>query len=249
MPYTTPAKINTEHFSQSFITHFENRKNIAGYFKVSSKVRNILKYHPDQIIAFENDPIKYLYEIIAGTVKTYKILNDGRRQITDFYTKGDVIGLPVDGRYFHTIEAITEASICCHSKIQMKRLMDSDPDFTLKIIKSAHDRLSDAHEQMISLGRKTPDERIAAFLLKCQKWATIQIPAQNFIINLPMSRVDIADYTGLRQETVCRIFSKFKRAGLITLLRSDQLILNDHRQLLKLANLSEDNSGTIPRYH
>ena len=243
MPYTAPSNTKTEQYSPAFITHHENRNNIAGYSagysKVSSVVRNVVKYRPGHIIVFENDPVKHLYEIMTGTVKTYKMLNDGRRQITGFYTRGDVIGLPVDDRYFYTVEAITAASVCCHSKIQMKRLMDSDSDFTLKILKSAHDRLRDAHEQMITLGRKTPDERIAAFLLICQKWATIQIPAQNIIINLPMSRVDIADYTGLRQETVFRIFSKFKQAGLITLLRSDRLILKNHAQLVKLAKLSE----------
>ncbi len=242
MSYIAPAEINAQRHDQPFIAHYENRKNITGYSKAGTRVGNILKYHPDQIIVFENDPIKHLYEIMTGTVKAYKMLDDGRRQITGFYTRGDVIGLPVDGRYSCTVEAITEASICCHSRIQMKRLMDSDPDFARKAIRSAYDGLNDAHEQMITLGRKTPDERIAAFLLKCRKWATIQIPDHNFIINLPMSRVDIADYTGLRQETVCRIFSKFKQTGLITLLRSDQLIIRDHKRLLELAKLSENNS-------
>jgi len=249
MLHTTAAQKVVKDYNPSFITLFNNPSkylsntpsNNLGNRHAPPKVNNILRYRPGQIIAFEDDMIDYLYEIVTGTVKTYKILNDGRRLITGFYTPGDIIGLPTEGVYFHTAEALTETTVCCYRKTQIEKLMDSNANLSRKIFKMTYHRLRDAYEQMVSLGRKKPDERIAAFLLNCQKWATVQIPSQNIIITLPMSRLDIADYLGLTQETVCRVLSKFKRAGLISLLRPDQIILINSSKLSRLANLSVAN--------
>jgi len=232
---TAAAKTIARDYYPSFITPAKGAGNLREY----PKINNILRYRPGQIIVFEGDVIDYLYEIVTGTVKTYKILNDGRRLITGFHAMGDIIGLPTDGRYFHSAETITEVTVCCYRKGQIEKLMGSNPNLAKKIVKMAFGRLQDSYEQMVSLGRKRPDERVATFLLNCQKWATVQIPSQNVMINLPMSRLDIADYLGLTQETVCRVFSLFKHAGLITLVRPDQIILKNSPQLSKLANLSE----------
>tara|TARA_R110002072_G_scaffold19245_6_gene71537 strand:- start:271 stop:1038 length:768 start_codon:yes stop_codon:yes gene_type:complete len=199
------------------------------------EVRNILNYHSGQTILFEDDTIHYLYEIVTGTVKTYTILNDGRRQITGFYTKGDILGLPARGRYFYSAEAITDTTVCYHTLSRMEQLLQSNPDLAQKMIEIAYHQLSDTHAQLVSLGRKKPDERVATFLLNCQRWTTIQVPSQEAVVSLPMSRLDIADYLGLTQETVCRVFSKFNRAGLIKLLSASQFTLKDQKQLSTLA--------------
>src|SRR5947209_17617543 len=55
----------------------------------------------------ENEPAEYLYKLISGTVRTSKILNDGRRQIGEFYMPGDIVGLEMGDEHAFSAEAIT----------------------------------------------------------------------------------------------------------------------------------------------
>jgi len=230
--------LNSQPITASFIKEDSSLKNI--------NLSNRVKYHPDQLIILEGDKIECLYEIISGTVRLYKILNDGRRFITNFCTKGDIIGLPTGGNYFHSVEAVSKTTVRYYNMGQIKKMMETEPGFAQDIVHMAHNRLNDACEQMITLARKNPEERVATFLLNYPKWSSVSNP-ENFIINIPMSRLDIADHLGLTQETVCRVLSKFKREGLIELLRSDQLILKKRKELSECAKLSDEDLNTSPR--
>src|SRR4051812_37916587 len=51
----------------------------------------------------EREPAEYLYKVISGTVRVYKILSDGRRQIQAFHVSGDIFGFECDDE--HTFSA------------------------------------------------------------------------------------------------------------------------------------------------
>ena len=59
----------------------------------------------------ENEPAEYLYKVISGTVRTYKVLNDGRRQIGAFYLPGDIFGLEVGDEHTFSAEAIVDCKV------------------------------------------------------------------------------------------------------------------------------------------
>ena len=59
----------------------------------------------------ENEPAEYLYKVISGTVRTYKVLNDGRRQIGAFYLPGDMFGLEVGDEHTFSAEAIVDCKV------------------------------------------------------------------------------------------------------------------------------------------
>ena len=59
----------------------------------------------------ENEPAEYLYKVISGTVRTYKVLVDGRRQIGAFHVCGDVFGFETDAEHTFSAEAITDCKI------------------------------------------------------------------------------------------------------------------------------------------
>lgn len=236
MNYTTVSTSNSKEYNTSSIAPF----NSAGTFFKYANCRNLIKYRPNQTVICEGDHIDYFYEVMNGTLKSYKILKDGRRLITGFYTTGDVIGCPTDYTFFQSVECITKTTLCCYSRPQIEEIIRTHSSLSQKVIKVFYQQLNDAYEQMMSLGRKKPDECIATFLLNCGPWSISQIPSQKIMLHLPMSRLDIADYLGLRQETVCRILSKFKHEGLITLIQANQIILEDRKALSKIANLSEE---------
>src|SRR5262245_17680426 len=59
----------------------------------------------------ENEPAEYLYKVVSGTVRTYKVLEDGRRQIGAFYVSGDFFGLEVGDEHSFSAEAITPSKV------------------------------------------------------------------------------------------------------------------------------------------
>src|SRR5690348_16940122 len=59
----------------------------------------------------EGEPADFVYKVISGTVRTYKVLADGRRQIGAFYLPGDVFGLEVGAEHSFSAEAITGSKV------------------------------------------------------------------------------------------------------------------------------------------
>src|SRR5215469_11221409 len=55
----------------------------------------------------EGEPADYLYKIVSGTARTYKVLSDGRRQIGGFYLPGDIMGLETAEEHSFSAEAIS----------------------------------------------------------------------------------------------------------------------------------------------
>ena len=71
----------------------------------------MMTYPRDAEIFGENEPADYLYKVVSGTVRTYKILNDGRRQVSGFYLPGDIFGLEFSDEHTLSAEAISDAKV------------------------------------------------------------------------------------------------------------------------------------------
>lgn len=189
----------------------------------------------------ESDPARFFYNINSGTVRLSKSLSDGRRQISGFMSVGQFLGLSVCGTYAFSAEALDEVRLCRFNRTEMQAVFAAYPALERRLLEVATHELVIAHEQMLLLGRKTAAERVASFLVT---WAERQAvclegaklpPA--FLLNLPMTRMDLADCLGLTFETVSRALNQMKRAGLIGLATPHQVIL------LKPARLREIASG------
>ena len=172
-----------------------------------------LKKH--NLLFQEGDTISHVYEVLSGTIKTTKTLFDGRQQVIAFFVRGDVIGLPLESKAYYSAEAVTATIVHSYPISQVEKLMSSSPIAAKAIIALVHDDSVEHMDHMVSLGRRRPTERVASFLLKWQKNLEDEREGAT-LVDLPMSRIDIADYLGLTQETVCRVLTKFRRAGLIS---------------------------------
>ena len=88
------------------------------------------------------------------------------------------------------------------------------PQLEDRLLQVASNELVAAQDQMLLLGRKTARERVASFLLgRTEAVVACRIPSDE--VCLPMTRVDIADYPGLKIETVNRIPTRLRHEGLI----------------------------------
>jgi CRP/FNR family nitrogen fixation transcriptional regulator len=92
-------------------------------------------------------------------------------------------------------------------------------------------RVLDAQLHLMMLGRQTAKERVAAFLALL--WERIG-GEEDGLLDVPMSRLDIADYLGLTIETVCRLLSELKRTGIIDIPDNRHLVLRDIEALQEL---------------
>ncbi len=195
------------------------------------------KLSKNSTLMHEEDKVKHVYEVVSGTVKTSKLLTDGRRQIIGFFSVGDIIGLPVEFAAFYSIEAVTQATILCYPITQLHTVMGQSDDLRKLVFNRIHCELEKHIEHMISLGRKRPKERIATFLLDYHN-KRVDMGFADHVIELPMSRVDISDYLGLTQETVCRVLSHFKRQAIITAKNSHEITVLDLSSLQRVAQSS-----------
>jgi CRP/FNR family nitrogen fixation transcriptional regulator len=172
----------------------------------------LFSYRPEEEIYGEDEPAEFIYKVVAGAVRSYKLLADGRRQIGAFHLPGDLFGLEASGQHQLTAEAVVETKVVLLKRRSLDALAARDVQVAYALWTAAADNLRSAESRMLLLGRKTALERVATFLVemddRCGGHGTI---------DLPMSRRDVADYLGLTLETVSRAISQLRASGMLRL--------------------------------
>jgi CRP-like cAMP-binding protein len=176
----------------------------------------------------ENEPAEYLYKVISGTVRTYKVLNDGRRQIGAFYISGDVFGLEFGDKHAFSAESIADSKILVIKRSAVIGLSKRDNEVARELWALTGRELQRVQDHIMLLV-KTAQERVAGFLLEM----AARVPASN-AVELPMSRQDIADYLGLTIETVSRTLTQLENNATITVPSSRRIVLRNRAALSRL---------------
>lgn len=194
----------------------------------------------------EGDPAEHFFNVTAGTAKLFKLLPDGRRQVTGFASAGTFLGLAVSSSYAFNAEAVEPSQVCRFSRTRLRHLLDDFPAMERRLLDVASNELVAAQEQMLLLGRKTARERVASFLLARQSCAAgcgaavaggpvAGGPGGGGRVLLPMARTDIADYLGLTVETVSRTMTRLRTERLIDMPSPTEIVLRNRDKLTELA--------------
>lgn len=202
-------------------------------------IRKDVNLQSQETLFYEGDPAEALFNVTLGAVKVYKLLADGRRQITGFLFPGDFLGLALHNRYTYSAEAVVSARLCRFQRTALEKLLDEFPMLERRLLQSASNELAAAQDQMLLLGRKTAKERIATFLLSLADREKRRSDPSD-IVDLPMSRNDIGDYLGLTVETVSRTFTRLRKTGLIELRGAHHVALLQRDVLMELAGIDAD---------
>jgi CRP/FNR family transcriptional regulator len=189
---------------------------------------------PGQCFIDEGEPANCFFNITAGTAKLFKLLPDGRRQITGFVGAGHFLGLAVSDTYAFSAEAVERVRFCRFQRAKLRALLDDFPLMEKRLLEVAANELVAAQEQMLLLGRKTARERLASFLL-LQSRQGMPCGHSRRRFSLPMTRNDIADYLGLTIETVSRTLTKLRAEGLIDIVSQAEIIVCNPAGLESLA--------------
>jgi CRP/FNR family transcriptional regulator, anaerobic regulatory protein len=185
-----------------------------------------------QTIVLEGDPCTHCFRVLSGAVRLYKGTADGRRQLIDFLVAGDSFGL-LGARYSYGVEAITGSTLVRASRPTLAAAVREQPELAERLIERAAAELARAHEQMLLLGRKNAQERVASLLVDLAR--RLGADAARPAYRLPISRQEMADQLGLTIETVSRTMTRLKEAGFIALPTPHDIVLLHPAELTALA--------------
>jgi CRP/FNR family transcriptional regulator, nitrogen fixation regulation protein len=186
----------------------------------------------DQEIHGQGEQASSCFRILSGCVRMVKLMEDGRRQIGEFLMPGDLLGFDALDTHVFAAEAVSDVVLRRYPRRMVDALAESNATLARRLRKLTSVSLRMAYTRLLLLGRKTASERIATFLLEM----TERLPqARAHVLDLPMSRTDMADHLGLTIETVCRVLAHLRREGHITIERG-RVEIHDSTGLQQMAS-------------
>lgn len=174
-------------------------------------------YHEGDIIQLAGDPADRLSIVGAGMVKMARPTVDGQDVLLDFLGPGEHFGSLAelgDATYREDVTAHTSCCILYTTADSFHRMLQKYPSAALATLHLVAARLRNAHLAIEQLSAHPVEHRVAATLLHLVKKRG-KDEGEGILIEMPLSRQDIADMTGAKVETVSRILSDFRRSGII----------------------------------
>lgn len=193
------------------------------------KTRQVKK---KQILYYEGDQPLGIYLILAGTIKTIKLAEDGRELMTGIFKPDDYLGinaLLLDESFNETAEAVEDSAICLLPKEAVIALLNQHPGLGQQFIKILSNNVREKEDQLLELAYHSVRKRLAQVLIRVSK------QANNDPLHFKISREQLATMAGIATETVSRTLTDFKDEGIIN--KTNNLIdILDIDRLIKMKN-------------
>ena len=174
--------------------------------------RSVIK---NKTLMVEGEPNDSLYVVVDGSFRLSKILEDGRRQVTGFLFKGDFAGVRSTEASAYTAEALEDSSVCYFPHRYLDEIAIDAPGVKDRLIARGQTEYHKAQDHIVLLGKKTAEERVISFIELIDRTIGVDDGPSRRRVPLPMPRQDIADYLGLRLETLSRTLASLKQDGRI----------------------------------
>lgn len=179
-----------------------------------------------------------IYAICTGTFKLTKHTQINDEKVIGFKFPGEIIGHDAlhPKIYSHNAIALDDASVCEVNVAKLLACSYAVPNLQLSLVDLLTRQSYIAQKQYeVLIAKSSAESLVAAFILNVKKRYSDVTGAKNQVL-LTMSRDNIANFLGLRRETLSRVLSKFQKEKFITI--SNKLIQIDNlAALFKLANL------------
>ncbi|MFZ4263801.1 response regulator [Sphingobacterium sp. HJSM2_6] len=191
-----------------------------------SKIRHLKK---KQTLFYESDYSQWIYLLVEGSIKTYKLTNDGRQLITGLYTSKSFIGvgtLFLEEPLTESAEAVKNTSVYFLLKSDISELLNKHVQLNKYFMILLSNFLQEKDEQLVELAYNSVRKKLAQVLIKLSKTS---VP----IDDIDISRDELAGLAGIANETVSRILTDFKEKGLIER-NGSQIQILDYNGLLNI---------------
>ena len=215
----------------SFPTLFCGEAASALELRELRKLATQVYLRPGKTIFSEGEPAENVFGLAQGVVRLYKLLPDGRRQILAFALPGDFLGMPLAERHNFSADAIGEVALCRFSRDSLTAYVQSSPNIMRLLIGFATRELDMAQDQLQLLGNGSAEEKVAMFLVSWRNRLT-RLSVYSETVPLPMRRQDIADFLGLKLETISRTLAKLEQKNVIRLIPNGVFLTGLEQTLL-----------------
>lgn len=174
------------------------------------------------------------FEILAGALMVYQLLEDGRRQVVEVVLPGGIVGFAVDGLHASSCEALTQVKLRSYGKWDVEHSIE----LCARVGAQAAKQMCAMHQHVLALGRKTAEERVAGLLARFAALGVVCASDRSIRLELPMTRGEMGDHLGLSLETVCRTLTGFQQKGVLEVgKRRGEVIVKNIRLLRLLAGI------------
>lgn len=192
------------------VTNSEPKPGLLGLFSQQP----LETFGRGQTVCRDGDPAMHVFKIVAGLVRVSKILSDGSRVITGFFYPGEIFGLSPAEHFLGDAEAVGEVKLRRLNRNRFQQAVDSSEQLRPQFINWLCQEMASAQARLVLLARKKAEERVCDLLVMLARRAgNDDDPATE--IEIPISRVDMADYLGLTIETVSRTMTNLIKRGVI----------------------------------
>lgn len=188
----------------------------------------------------------FVASVVTGIATLTQTMEDGRRQMVGLLLPSDFVGRPGRNSAAYDVTATTDVVMCCFRKRPFEEMMSQTPHIAHRLLEMTLDELDAAREWMLLLGRKTAREKIAslvAIIARRDASVSLRRSKGEMVVDLPLTREEMADYLGLTLETVSRQISALKRDGVISLEGKRHVTIPDFDRLLEEAG--DDTDGGL----
>ncbi|WP_454691733.1 helix-turn-helix domain-containing protein [Achromobacter aloeverae] len=162
------------------------------------------------------DALRNLFTPRCGMCKSVRIDREGRQQITGFKIRGECFGTDgiATGRHESEAVALLDMQVCTLPFLRAEAVADALPEVHRGMKRLLSKETSDRENLLMLVANRNAEQRVAAFLLDLGARFG-ERTANSSLFPLCISREDIGAHLGLTLETVSRVFSRFRRRGLV----------------------------------
>lgn len=174
--------------------------------------------------------------VVEGVIGMQHTLEDGRRTISAYYTKGDIIDLRQRSDHLQgALVSLTKAHVCRLQVTAFQSVLEENHGAWIAVSENLREQLHHGIGHATDLGKKQAIEKLASFILEChtRNGDSDSVMAEAII---PMSRVHLAEYMGLQAETVSRGLRKLEQMGLIKVSTMYEVLILSFPKLKRIAN-------------
>ncbi len=188
------------------------------------------RFFAGQMIHAEGEKPAYFCAVVTGVVKLMKSLPNGHQQIVGLLLPGDFLGRPYGHESRASAVAATEVQICSFPRAVVEVLATESRALERWLLDHVSDELEKAQDWIVLLGRMSAEQRIATFILSVMRSSRLPDAAApdsfgEILIELPLSRTEMADYLGLTIETVSRQIARLRQRGIVAVGASRMMII------------------------
>lgn len=189
----------------------------------------LAKIKKDDYIFRTGDSPDFMYLIFKGQIKIYFNTIDGEEQIFYIYKDGDFVGghnLLLKTEYCYMGKALTDCKIVAIPKATFQKYFYNSPELLRSVLRKSFERIRLAEDLIQRLSTSNATMKTAALLIKLNKRMGVETE-DGIRLELPLSREELGNYSGLRRETITRKLGEFKELGYIDIQGNRVIIIKN----------------------